>query len=107
MRQGLTTDGWKRTSDDYVNTSEYILESIRRRGFRNDEPIPVDRNGELLGGAHRLACACALGIKEVPVVQRNQEVWAPPWPKEWFVEHGMWAADLKILDEDMARMQRE
>jgi hypothetical protein len=105
MKAGLATDGWKRTPEHYLNSAEYVLGSIERHGFYNDEPIPIDRDGELLGGAHRLACAYALGIKEVPIVQRNQEVWAPPWPREWFVEHGMPVDDLILLDEDMCRMQ--
>ena len=103
MRAGLPTDGWKRTAEDYLETCDFLLDSMSR-GFHKDEPIPIDKNGELLGGAHRLACACALGLKEVPVVQRNTEVWAPPWNREWFIEHGMWAHDLKRLDADMEAM---
>ena len=105
MRAGLATDGWKRTPEDYVKACEHLAESMKSHGYRSDEPIPLDRNGELLGGAHRVACAAALGIKEVSVARRpTQEVWAPPWPREWFVEHGMWMHDLKRLDEDLARM---
>ena len=104
MAAGLPTDGWKRSPEDYMKASEYLLESLKSHGFRADEPIPIDKNGELLGGAHRVACACALGINVVSVVQRNTEVWAPPWNREWFVERGMHVEDLQRLDRDMEIM---
>lgn len=100
MRAGLATDSWKCTVDDYVEASYDLLASMRTNGFYAGESIPLDPNGELLNGAHRLACAMALGFPQVPVIELPKVAWAPPWHREWFVEHGMPEQDLQELDND-------
>lgn len=104
MRAGLATDQWKRTLDDYVIAAGALLTSMRLQGFRPQEAIPVDPAGKLLGGAHRLACALALNIPLVSVVQHERMAWAPPWHREWFIDHGMPQADFKRMCEDWELM---
>ena len=105
MKAGLATDQWKRTIHDYVNSAKTLLDSMQQFGFLQTEPIPIDINGELFGGAHRLACAIALKHDLVPVVQIPHAVWAPPWNEAWFEEHGMTQCDLQAVREDFEEIQ--
>jgi len=104
MQLGLSTDQWKRTTDDYVAAARELFASMQARGFLPEGAIPVDPNGELLGGAHRLACAVALRLPFVSMVRLPRMVWAPPWHRDWFIEHGMSAKDLLKLDDDWELM---
>ena len=100
MKAGLATDCWKRTVHSYVESADLLLRSMRDSGFLSLHAIPIDPQRELLGGAHRLACAIALGLPSVSVERVPTYAWAPPWHREWFVEHGMPAPDLARLDDD-------
>lgn len=100
MAAGLPTDKWKRGPDDYVHSAKRLLGSIHGGGFHRLGAIPVDPEGELLGGAHRMACALALGIADVPVTRERIRVWAPAWGEAWFIENGMEEGDLARLSQD-------
>ena len=55
----------------YVASFRETLASISARGYdEKADPVPVDRDGELLGGAHRVAacaaCGCMCRIAESP-----------------------------------------
>ena len=55
----------------YIDSFRRTVMSICDRGYDEDAaPIPVDRHGELLGGAHRLsicvACGCPCRIVRLP-----------------------------------------
>jgi hypothetical protein len=100
MAQGLTTDLWKLKMADYVASAEALLWSMKAFGFLGHHPIPVDPDGELKNGSHRVACALALGIGDVVVVHDPEPAWAPPWDWAWFVDHGMADEDLERLRQD-------
>ncbi len=87
MQAGLATDVWKIKLDDYVQAAEALFASMVREGFNPSYPIPLDDEGRLLNGAHRLACALALDLKEVPIETGPYLAWAPPWGEAWFKEH--------------------
>jgi hypothetical protein len=93
----------KPNTDHYIETAGALCASMALRGFVDipEWRIPVDPNGELLGGAHRVACALALEIKEVPVVRMTQLCWAPPWGEQWFRDQGMEPEDLDRLRRDV------
>ena len=84
---GIATDQWKRSVDDYVVAAQAVFASMARDGFNSRYPIQLDPDGELLGGAHRLAAALALGLPSVPCEIAPYKVWAPPWGEAWFQEH--------------------
>ena len=105
FERGLPMDIWKWSVDDYVAAAEILFASMAHDGFSPQHPIPVDPDGELLGGAHRVACALALGIEEVPVVRKEQRAWAPPWGYEWFRANGMAQSDLERLSQDFASLK--
>lgn len=100
MRAGFSTDRWKLTLEDYTEAARELCASVANYGFRPEGAIPIDPNGELLDGSHRVSCALALGIESVPVKQEDRTVWAPAWGEQWFIEHGMSDADLKRLRAD-------
>jgi hypothetical protein len=87
MQAGLATDMWKMVTDDYVHSSQALLDSMVQSGFDDRYPIPLDPEGRLLNGAHRVACALAIGLKEVPIEGKPYLAWAPAWGEAWFKEH--------------------
>lgn len=84
-RQDLPMDGWKRSPDDYVASAKALFVSMKEKGYLPEHPVPVDPSGEILGGAHRIACAIALGIERIAVEHKVQDAWAAPWGAEWFL----------------------
>jgi hypothetical protein len=100
LAAGLATDAWKMTLDDYLSSAGALAASMALRGFLPEEAIPLDVDGELLNGSHRLACALALGIEDCPVERKPQRCWAPPWSIEWFQANGMAEEDLSRLRAD-------
>lgn len=104
MAAGLATDKWKRSLGDYVDSARALALSIERYGFFDTHAIPIDPNGELLDGSHRLACALALGIEAVTVTRQPQLAWAPAWGEQWFVEKGCPAEDLERIRSDFAAL---
>lgn len=52
--------------DTEVNIKS-LVESINEKGFMTRYPIPINREGLLIQGAHRLACALYYDIREIPV----------------------------------------
>lgn len=67
---------------------QHLIKSIENRGFQSKYPILLNKNGQLLDGSHRLACALYFDIDEVPVKVRNtkKEV---KYDKEWFINNGI------------------
>jgi hypothetical protein len=100
FKAGLITDTWKKNVADYFVAAQALLKDMQANGFRADQAIPVDPNGELLGGAHRAACALSLGIETVPVTFPGVYVWAPPWDYRWFLDHGLERESLDQLMKD-------
>lgn len=104
MRVDLKTDGWKTSLDDYVKASQNLLASMQSEGFRMDRPIPLDPDGELLDGSHRLSCAIALGLEDVAVTYSDKKAWAPAWGKEWFLEVGAPSQLIERVETDFQEM---
>jgi len=86
--------------DQYITDAASLLLSMSVRGFLPQWAVPVDPDGEILGGAHRVACALALGIETLPVERRPERVWAPAWGEDWFRENGM-------AEEELERLRQE
>lgn len=103
MGAGLPTDAWKKTLADYVSAAETLFASMVQAGFDARYPIPVDPEGELLNGSHRVACALALGIAEVPVEERQERIWAPAWDAEWFRAHGLDEETIAALEASLSQ----
>lgn len=74
--------------DCYLPKARKLFDSMRSEGFSPAHPIPVNRAGMLLEGAHRTACSAALGIKAHIVEIDTDHQW-PDWGAAWFKGHGM------------------
>lgn len=105
MEVGLATDGWKGSLDDYRHSAEALVHSMQLLGFDTIYPVPVDPVGELLNGSHRVACALALGIAEVPVERHATMAWAPDWDYMWFARNGMDTIHLSELQRVMEKLR--
>ena len=104
MAAGLNTDKWKSRLEHYIFSAKALHKAMVHEGFDSYFPIPIDPNGELLDGSHRVACALALGIKEVPVYLRGHYVWAPAWDDQWFIDNGLSERDMNHLMGDWCEM---
>ena len=65
----------------YIRAFRQTLASISAHGYdEKAPPIPVDRNGELLGGAHRLSscivCGCPCRIVQLPQLSPGNSMFA-------------------------------
>lgn len=53
----------KNSAKKFINNFNELYESIKRQGFNKDiSIIPIDNNGIIIDGAHRLACSIILGL---------------------------------------------
>jgi hypothetical protein len=103
MASGITTDQWKATLDDYHKSAKELLESMQKDGFSPLHPIYIDNHGELLGGAHRLACALTLKMSHVPVEMRARKDpdWPPPWDQDWFIREECPVEIIRLLTQTL------
>lgn len=100
MAANLTTDAWKLSLNDYLASAASLCRSMAYRGFDPSCAVPIDLDGELLNGSHRVACALALGIRDCPVRREKRYVFAPEWGLQFFIDHGMDEEDLSRLKAD-------
>lgn len=103
MQAGVATDAWKRNIGDYIMAAEELYLSMRRFGFDPDHAVPIDQHGELFNGSHRVACALALGIDEIPVVNMPGHIWAPAWDADWFRANGLDERTIAALEASLTR----
>lgn len=102
---GVVTDKWKRCIEDYIRGALSLRASMEMFGYESQYPVPIDIDGELLDGSHRVACALALGIESVPVKRESRKTWAPAWDLTWFAQNGMAKEDLDRLCLDFEALK--
>ena len=107
MRAGLATDKWKRSVEHYLIAARSLINAMAHEGFRCEFAVPVDPDGEFLDGSHRIACALALGLREIAVEHRPNRVWADAWDEAWFKNHGCPAEDLDRIRRDWQSLHGE
>lgn len=94
---GIEKRSWKKTVDDYIWACSNLLWCISRFGFDANYPIRTGKNGWLLDGAHRLACALLLELDVYYVIENRDGTAA--WGESWFVRN-------KINPEDLEKIKR-
>lgn len=103
MQAGIVTDAWKRSTNDYWAAAISLNQSMALHGFDPAHAVPIDEDGELLNGSHRVACALALGIEEIAVVNMAGKVWAPAWDANWFRTNGLDEGTIAALQASLSR----
>lgn len=86
--KGREPRSWKASLDDYVMGCRDLLASMQAKGFDPEHPVVVGMNGRLMEGAHRIACAAALGL-EVEVETKDRIGRAVDWDAEWLEKSGI------------------
>lgn len=104
MAAGLPTDKWKLSLDDYVASAISLCNSMESCGFLDEGAVPVDLDGELLQGAHRVACALAIRIESIPIIEEYRRAWAPAWDLDFLAARGMSAGDLNRVAADFDKI---
>lgn len=94
---------WKRCVEDYVSAARELLASMRARGFDPAYPVPVGSNGRIRNGAHRIACALALGI-DVAIERIEKPGTAALWDEEWLRRGGLTEAEIARAKDDLTRL---
>lgn len=59
--------GEKTTPKSFIDSFITLYNNIKNNGFDANVPVPVDKNMQILDGAHRVAICLVLGIK-VPII---------------------------------------
>ncbi len=83
--------------EDYERSFIALIESIKAEGLQEACAIPVDGEGRILNGAHRLAIALALGLESVPVVRLPPPWKGLEWGMGWFLHYGFKPAEINRL----------
>lgn len=53
----------KEKAQDFIDAFNALYDDMKHNGYREDLlPVPVDKNGVIMDGAHRVACAIVLNI---------------------------------------------
>jgi hypothetical protein len=103
---GIEPGSWKQTVDDYATACRDLLRSMQANGFDAESPIVVGANGGLRNGAHRAACAVALGIPAA-VRHSDKPSRARPWDADWLRSHGTASADISRAQLDTEELRHE
>lgn len=87
----------KNSLASFKNQFETLIHSMKQQQFNPEFPIPVSRRtGLILNGAHRLAAAIALGLKQVAIVYRD-DVDGLTWDYSWFLQQGFSELELNEM----------
>jgi len=92
LSTGETSD--KTTIDHYVHGCHELLASMRGSGFVAAGAVPVAPGLAIANGAHRVACAAALGLE---VAVKTCPVAGPAWDFTWFRTHGFTDRELALI----------
>jgi hypothetical protein len=101
---GVERGSWKRTADDYLSACSGLVRSMQAVGFDPSHPVIIGANDMIRAGAHRTACAVALGI--VATVQRIEKPGrSRPWDAAWMRRSGLPAGDIARAERDTERLR--
>jgi hypothetical protein len=85
----------KSGAGDFVLAFTSLIDDMMRRGYvQGEEPVWINRAGQLLGGAHRTSIAAVLKLS-VPALEVDRQI---PWNSSFFLRRGLpdeigaWAA---------------
>ncbi len=93
--------GWKAFDTSFRE----LIDSVKKNGFAREYFIPVDSDGSLLNGRHRLAVAVAL---DIPVWTRVYLYtgFHRKYDREWLAELGFSDEEIKEIVEEYYRLKK-
>ena len=92
---GVFSSRAKQTVNEHISAMYELLEEMSKNGFDKNKYIPINSDGVLLDGAHRLAAALSLNEK---VFVRKLNNHSNPVSFDWYVKNGFDLRDqLEIL----------
>lgn len=89
----------KNSVDEYVSAAKSLFNSMKTTGFNPLYPVPYTSRG-INNGAHRIACALALGIKQIDAVQITGNVKKLEWGESFFNDR-----DIHYLNEVKTKLK--
>ena len=92
--------------ESFVNSFDALIESIRGNGLSEDCIIPRGGSGDILDGAHRLACALYFGL-QVDVVDVEFSSADFSFNQDYFEERGMSESYLDEMALEYAKLKAE
>lgn len=96
--QGREPESLTKTSlADYERCFMALIESIKAEDFKDEFAIPVDSEGKILNGAHRLSAALALQLDRVPVIRMPHPWKGLEWDMAWFLNQTFTPAEINQL----------
>lgn len=96
--QGREPESLTKTSlADYERCFMALIDAIKAAGFKDEFAIPVDADGRILNGAHRLSAALALQLDRVPVVRIPYPWKGLEWGMAWFLNQAFMPAEINQL----------
>jgi hypothetical protein len=102
---GVEKRSWKKSVDDYVNGAEGLLLDMWT-GFNPKHPVELGSNLNLMGGAHRIACAIAKGFKVHREI-RDKAGNARAWDIMFLHEKGMRPSDIRCIQAYQEELEHE
>lgn len=83
--------------NDTSKNFEELIKSFKSSGYRNDSPIVLDQNLQLIDGSHRLACALYFSTNSVPI---KIHLSSKPifYGLNWFRANGFSQREIKLIN---------
>lgn len=83
-----------------INIEEFTLlyESFKNNGFLRNYPIPIDCNGNLINGSHRMALSLFFDCPEVRILEEAKNFFAD-FTLEWFKKSNFTISEINLIKE--------
>jgi hypothetical protein len=98
--RGREPDGRKNTVDEYVEACAALVASMSASGFDPTCPIVLCSTPRLKNGAHRLACAMAMGLGPWRTLSPKPGQ-SPPWGRAELCDCGIRESDIRRAEKDL------
>lgn len=89
----------------YKDSFQKLITSMKRNGFEKEYFIPLDKHGEIINGAHRLAAALALEIPVWIVDFPLFEGFGFDFSEEWMERNGFLYEEIQTLKEQFKQLK--
>lgn len=87
----------KRVEGETLEDFKKLIDSVKEKGFLNKNPIPISKDGHIVDGSHRLACALYFNVKEIPI--EIKPIRGVYYSKQWFIDNGFDDEAIQLLEK--------